>query len=201
MKQFVEFSVTIFPLTKEIEDAVCVCWGVLWGLRGTPCIQYPHPPSCVAHAPGGATARSREVSIQSGGSLRQVASQPPASKLDPYGGLGTPSHGLPAAWGPRWVPVAMPMAQSIGHSHAHAQEGPYRITCPVHSPYRYRFLNGAPDFYGHHHQVGFCLFNTFDILGPAWEETNSKQASHKHLSIILATFSSSLYSPPLLKKL
>lgn len=32
-------------------------------------------------------------------------------------------------------------------------DSPYHVTCPVHSPYRFRFANGGPEYYGHHHQV------------------------------------------------
>lgn len=65
--------------------------------------------------------------------------------LDHYGSGGwgppTPSSG------PRWGPI--PGSSSSTPGPPPVMDSPYRITCPVHSPYRFRFANGGPDYYGH----------------------------------------------------
>ncbi|PSN33566.1 hypothetical protein C0J52_28060 [Blattella germanica] len=65
--------------------------------------------------------------------------------LDHYGAGGwgppTPSSG------PRWGPI--PGSSSSTPGPHPVVDSPYRITCPVHSPYRFRFANGGPDYYGH----------------------------------------------------
>jgi hypothetical protein len=68
--------------------------------------------------------------------------------LDHYGSGGwgppTPSSG------PRWGPI--PGSSSSTPGPPPIMDSPYRITCPVHSPYRLRFTNGGLDYYSH--QVG-----------------------------------------------
>jgi hypothetical protein len=68
--------------------------------------------------------------------------------LDHYGSGGwgppTPSSG------PRWGPI--PGSSSSTPGPPPIMDSPYRITCPVHSPYRFRFANGGLDYYSH--QVG-----------------------------------------------
>lgn len=34
------------------------------------------------------------------------------------------------------------------HPSQKVMESPFRFSCPVHSPYRFRFVNGGPDFFG-----------------------------------------------------
>lgn len=98
---------------------------------------------------------------------RGLASRVPAAEvqgacvLDPYGagGWAPQPHSLYGAAGgpPHWcerpgrssdpvTPVGGPLRQ--------AADSPFHATCPVHSPFRFRFVNGGPDFHLHHqHQV------------------------------------------------
>lgn len=66
------------------------------------------------------------------------------ASLDHYGSGGwgppTPSSG------PRWGPI--PGSSSSTPGPPPVLDSPYRITCPVHSPYRFRFANGGQDYYG-----------------------------------------------------
>lgn len=59
----------------------------------------------------------------------------PWSDLEPP----PPPHG---AWGPRYLPPPLPLV--------HQEDIAYTNTCPVHSPYRYRYVNGGPDFFPQH---------------------------------------------------
>jgi hypothetical protein len=89
-----------------------------------------------------------------------------SATLDHYGSGGwgppTPSSG------PRWGP--MPGSSSSTPGPPPVMDSPYRITCPVHSPYRFRFANGGPDYYGH--QVGLhvelCRSRTHGSKGPGF---------------------------------
>lgn len=36
-----------------------------------------------------------------------------------------------------------------GHSAQKLMDSPFRFSCPVHSPYRFRYANGGPDYFGH----------------------------------------------------
>lgn len=36
------------------------------------------------------------------------------------------------------------------HGSLRQLDSPYHLTCPVHSPFRFRYANGGPDFFGHH---------------------------------------------------
>ncbi|KAF7414759.1 hypothetical protein HZH68_003248 [Vespula germanica] len=59
-------------------------------------------------------------------------------------------------------PIPMDCVIYGPHSHTPPRlpaESPFRINCPVHSPFRFRFLNGAaPDY--HSHQVNILILST-----------------------------------------
>ena len=78
-----------------------------------------------------------------------------ARVLDPYGagGWAPQSHyGGPPHWcEPRpgrssdpVTPIGGPLRQV---------DSPFHAACPVHSPFRFRFVNGGPDYHHPHHQV------------------------------------------------
>lgn len=50
------------------------------------------------------------------------------------------------------------------HGSLRQLDSPYHhVTCPVHSPFRYRFTNGGPEFFGHH-QVYKNLNNIYLVI-------------------------------------
>jgi hypothetical protein len=100
--------------------------------------------------------------------------------LDHYGSGGwgppTPSSG------PRWGPI--PGSSSSTPGPPPVMDSPYRITCPVHSPYRFRFANGGPDYYGHQvdrlHGKGCSLKMTSRFMERhCWVKSHSAPLLHK----------------------
>lgn len=94
--------------------------------------------------------RDREASFREREALIRERSR---SQEPPSVGLGATFGGsFSGLGGGREVLAGAPLGGC--HSGSLRQlDSPYHVTCPVHSPYRYRFANGGPEFYGHHHQV------------------------------------------------
>ncbi|KAF5281079.1 hypothetical protein FQR65_LT14854 [Abscondita terminalis] len=78
-------------------------------------------------------------------------------KLDPYGAGGwvpqPHSHhgavGGPVYWCDRPGRSSDPVTP-IGGPPLRQVDSPFHATCPVHSPFRFRYVNGGPDYYSHH---------------------------------------------------
>ncbi|GJQ72707.1 hypothetical protein Trydic_g1364 [Trypoxylus dichotomus] len=63
-----------------------------------------------------------------------------------YGAAAGPSHWCerPGRSSDPVTPVGGPYRQV---------ESPFHASCPVHSPFRFRYINGGPEYYHHSHQV------------------------------------------------
>lgn len=93
-----------------------------------------------------------------------------ARVLDPYGAGGwapQPRSHHGAAGGPTHWCEQRPGRSSdpvtpVGDAFRQV-DSPFHATCPVHSPFRFRYINGGPDYYPPHHQVMHAYLASRDL--------------------------------------
>lgn len=137
--------------------------------------------------------------MDSCGSLRQMDSCASLRQIDECPGslrhLDTPCRGSL-----RHIPETCPgpirqLADPGCHGSLRQLDSPFQMSCPVHSPYRFRFANGGPEYYSHHQVFQsmfsislislFVMFVKIVIQLTASRNTNRLTKRLAHIQILL----------------